>query len=663
LYGATVTQPFRFNRTSGALEFLTERSPAVVAMTADSNGVVYAGIKYRCVVLEVYLGSCYVLDAFVGSSVIELHQFKPPDGCGEFGCQGNEIVTALLATPGALYGAGGPTQFFRYDASGFHALPPVGAVRRNVSGLTLATDGRIYGVNSDGGSDGNGCAFRLDADGTVTILQCFAGGSDVGAIEGGLVETADGTFLGLMVVSDPPTGGLAYGLTPSGEFSVRHHFEGNAEGSLPTHLIQSTDGALYGTTMMGGGLLNSGTIYRLADRGSVDVLHAVPSFRLETTVDATPTLMQATDGMLYATYIDTSFGGVFRVTTSGAYEHVHSFWESAASDPAGSLIQARDGLLYGTTRFSGVNIGGTVFQLQPDGSVTILHQFDGTTEGMRPAAGVLQGSDGAFYGTTSQGGPLDAGTVFRMAGDGSVTVLHAFNGPAEGAGSVAPLIQARDGSFYGTTFTGGSANLGTVFRLTPAGSFSVVHTFTGADGANPSAALTETADGTLHGVTQRGGANGRGAVFKLTASGAFTLVHSFTGADGERPTRALVQGDDGYLYGTAERGGPSGGGVVFRLVDVSCEDTLTVGYAGGTLNITFHIRSVVPSTWSAWLVARNQVFPIWSVPVPAVTPAVSFAVPVANFPHLGSIGVLTTLANPSVGAVCGDWKTIDTGLR
>jgi uncharacterized repeat protein (TIGR03803 family) len=318
--------------------------------------------------------------------------------------------------------------------------------------------------------------------------------------------------------------------------------------------------------------------------------------------------------------------------------------------------------VYGTTLFSGTSFGGTVFQLPTAGGATIVHLFDGT-DGLTPAAALLQGRDGAFYGTTSQGGALDAGTVFRMAGDGSVSVLHAFNGPADGAGSVAPLIQTRDGSLYGTTFGGGTANLGTVFRLTPAGSFTVVHTFTGGDGANPSAALVEAADGNLYGVTQSGGAQGRGAVFRLTASGVFTLVHSFTGADGERPTRALVQGDDGYLYGTAERGGPSGGGVVFRLIDVSCEDTLSLTYTAGTLNIAFHIRSVVPSTLSAWLVARSQVFPLWSVAIPAVTPAVSFTLPVPGFPHVGPIGVLTTLANPAVGSACGDWKTVDTGLR
>jgi uncharacterized repeat protein (TIGR03803 family) len=134
--------------------------------------------------------------------------------------------------------------------------------------------------------------------------------------------------------------------------------------------------------------------------------------------------MQATDGMLYGTYIDTSLGGaVFRMATSGAYEQLHRFWGTPADYPAGSPIQARDGLLYGTTLFSGGHFGGTVFQLQPDGGATIVHQFDGTTEGMTPAAALLQGSDGAFYGTTAQGGPFDAGTVFRMA----ATVRSSFS--------------------------------------------------------------------------------------------------------------------------------------------------------------------------------------------------------------------------------------------
>ena len=206
-------------------------------------------------------------------------------------------------------------------------------------------------------------------------------------------------------------------------------------------------------------------------------------------------------------------------------------------------------------------------------SVDVPHALTArSSDGAVPSAALIQAADGNFYGTTAAGGIAMAGTVFKMTPSGTVTVLHAFTGgPADGANPSAALIQAADGDFYGTTSGGGGAPgaaYGTVFKMAPSGAVTILHAFTGgaADGANPRAALIQATDGNFYGTTSAGGAANLGTVFQMTPSGAVTVLHAFAGGrnDGASPLAALLQANDGNFYGTTYGGGLDQG-TVFKM--------------------------------------------------------------------------------------------------
>jgi uncharacterized repeat protein (TIGR03803 family) len=177
----------------------------------------------------------------------------------------------------------------------------------------------------------------------------------------------------------------------------------------------------------------------------------------------------------------------------------------------------------------------------------------------------VQGTDGNFYGTTYQGGTSGYGTVFQITPAGTLTTLHSFANSSDGGYPDAGLVQGTDGNFYGTTANGGTSGYGTVFQITPAGTLTTLHSFSGSDGRNPYATLVQGTDGNFYGTTANGGTSGAGTVFKITPAGTLTTLHSFSGTDGSYPQAGLVQGTDGNFYGTTSQSGPLGGGVVFRL--------------------------------------------------------------------------------------------------
>ena len=173
-----------------------------------------------------------------------------------------------------------------------------------------------------------------------------------------------------------------------------------------------------------------------------------------------------------------------------------------------------------------------------------------------PEAGLVQGSDGNFYGTTYVGGANGDGTVFKTTPSGTLTTLYSFAG-SDGDTPVAGLVQSRDGNFYGTTSAGGVNDGGTVFKITPSGTLTTLYSFAGngSDGANPFAELVQGSDGNFYGTTLSGGENNDGTVFKITPSGTLTTLYSFAGSDGDQAYAGLVQGSDGNFYGTTYAGG------------------------------------------------------------------------------------------------------------
>jgi uncharacterized repeat protein (TIGR03803 family) len=258
--------------------------------------------------------------------------------------------------------------------------------------------------------------------------------------------------------------------------------------------------------------------------------------------------------------------------------NLHSFVGSPTDGafPFAGLVQGSDGNFYGTTGHGGTNTDGMVFRISPGGGETILYSFGiFPTDGVNPSAGLVQGSDGYFYGTTEGGGTYANGTVFRISPSGSYTSLYSFGSQPNDGQNPNPLVQGSDGNFYGTTLGGGTAGDGILFRISPGGSETILYSFVGspADGAVPFAGLVQAIDGNFYGTTYLGGTNdvvfgGDGTVFRISPSGNYTNLYSFGSSptDGENPFAALVQGSDGNLYGTTDAGGGGGmNGTVFRI--------------------------------------------------------------------------------------------------
>ena len=232
--------------------------------------------------------------------------------------------------------------------------------------------------------------------------------------------------------------------------------------------------------------------------------------------------------------------------------------------PYAGLIQATDGSFYGTTRNGGASGRGTIFRLDAAGTVTTLHHFTGGSDGAYPYAGVIQAADGTFYGTTLSGGANDSGVIYRLDTAGTLTTLHSFSLDAL---TYAGLIQAADGSFYGANYWERTAYDGVIFKLDAAGTFTFVHRFSApGEGQSPFGGLTLGPGGSLYGTTEGGGAFSKGTVFRFDPAGTGTLttLHSFTGGDdGDSPRADLTLGRDGSFYGTTVSGGT--GGTVFRV--------------------------------------------------------------------------------------------------
>ena len=188
--------------------------------------------------------------------------------------------------------------------------------------------------------------------------------------------------------------------------------------------------------------------------------------------------------------------------------------------PRAGLVQGNDGNFYGTTYSRGTSNLGTVFRISPGGSETNLYSFVGSpNDGQNPSAGLVLGSDGNFYGTTYHGGTYNSGTVFRINFSGSETNLYSFgSSPTDGTQPPYGLMQGNDGNFYGTTYTGWTSNLGTVFRISPDGGETNLYSFVGSpnDGQNPSSGLVQGRDGNYYGTTGVGGTSNLGTVFRMS---------------------------------------------------------------------------------------------------------------------------------------------------
>jgi len=352
------------------------------------------------------------------------------------------------------------------------------------SGLVQGVDGNLYGVTNTGGNSNGGIFFKITPNGTLTTLynfcslpNCADGEYPVG---GALALGTDGNFYGTtdrggtVVNNGCPLGcGTVFKITSTGSVTTLHSFGQGDDGQYPLGgLIQGADGSFYGATAFGG-----------ANRVCLD------------------------------SYGRTGCGAIFKSTSTGVVTTLYSFCPQHGSCvdgelPEGGVIQGSDGNFYGTTFEGGNTMNGTVFAVTPAGQLTTLYSFcpqKPCTDGSEPEAGLVQGSDGSIYGTTYIGGN-DFGTIFKIPPGGNLTTLYKFCPNAEpcpdGASPIAPLIQATDGNYYGTTFNGGQTDSGRIFKITPSGEYTIVYSFpTSNEASGPRAPLVQRTDGRFFGTT------------------------------------------------------------------------------------------------------------------------------------------------------------------
>jgi uncharacterized repeat protein (TIGR03803 family) len=299
--------------------------------------------------------------------------------------------------------------------------------------------------------------------------------------------------------------------------------------------------------------------------------------------DVNGNLAEDSSGNFYGTTIwggDFGYGTIFKAATDGTLTTLVSFPDT--DYPAGGLTLGPDGNFYGITYPGNAGLYGNVFRMTPSGAFTNLVSFPGIDplfNGYAPVAALTLGNDGSFYGTTLSGGSSSLGSVFRVTTDGTFTTLVSFDG-ANGAKPTAALTLGKDGNFYGTTFYGSSSGSGTVFQVTPSGSLTTLASFSAADGWRPGA-VTQGTDGNWYGATYGGGDSNGGTVFRVTPDGTLSTLISFDRTTGISPSD-LALGDDGNFYGTtASAGGTSnqGQGTVFQLTTNGTLTTL-VSFAG-----------------------------------------------------------------------------------
>jgi uncharacterized repeat protein (TIGR03803 family) len=541
------------------------------------------------------------------------------------------------------------------------------------NGLTADNEGNFYGVSEGGGTNYDGTVFKLGVDGTFTSLYTFTNGIDGDSPAGGLLLAGDGNLYGITRYGGAYDNGTIFRISPAGDLLTLANFDGY-QGDMPeAALIQGSDGKLYGTTVYGGAGFSDlngpfggyGVIYRLSIDGPLQItrqpqdLNAFAGDTINLGVSvfgAMPVTYQWMKGgtnivdggnvsgsgspLLTLTNVSTADVASYSVVASNVYGSITSkvaalqvvfappvivvgpvgqtvlaeTTVSLAAQATGDAPLSYQWQMNGANLANGGNLSGvnsttltvtsattadtgtysivvsnaldsvsstgavltvlpvTVLPVTvPGASLSIVDGF--TNSGYAgedgpyiPYASVVQATDGNFYGTSLAGGSQDFGTIFKLTPAGTLSVLHSFTNGPDGATPFAGLVQAADGNLYGASFQGVSSFYGTIFRLKTSGAFTPLYTFEGAlDGGNDIGSLIQGSDGNLYGSAATGGSNGFGALFSLTTGGVFAPLWSFSSRDGSYPAGPLLQGSDGSLYGTTALGGSNNVGTVFAI--------------------------------------------------------------------------------------------------
>ena len=480
-------------------------------------------------------------------------------------------VLCLLIAPSSLHAGIILTNIFSFN--GTNGSFPVTLVR--------AGNNKFYGITENGGPNyaGEGALdvggiYSITSDGVFSNLFFFEFTNGVNGLY--LTPGTDGDFYGT-------TDNTVFKLNPDGTMANPHLADFAAEFQLPLGLLQDRDGTLYGTTEFNGSS-EYGTIYKIDTNG---VFSTLATFNGTNGLHPMSLLLGADNnfyglaqqgGKGFSFAGDGGDGTIFRVDRSGNLTNVFNF-----SDPnavPNSMVQGSDGDLYVVTYgATGAPDNGSIFRISTNGVLVWSFSFNGTNGS--GGTWITAGSDGNFYGVTSWGGSnydgtynSGFGTIFRITPNGSFTSLAQFDGTNDNTPGT--IIQGTDGNLYGTSMRGGALSNGAVFKvilptcaqkplmLTSVANFNDTN-------SDDFPALMQASDGMLYGVTQTGGAFGNGTVFRCTLSGSLTTLVSFNGTNGADPTAPPLQAADGIFYGTAG-GGPGwngtnafGYGIIYRM--------------------------------------------------------------------------------------------------
>jgi uncharacterized repeat protein (TIGR03803 family) len=309
--------------------------------------------------------------------------------------------------------------------------------------------------------------------------------------------------------------------------------------------------------------------------------------------DPFPAVIRDAAGNLFGT---TDYAGqfnagvVFKVSKTGQETVLYSFCSSSGCPdgeyPYAPLVQDAAGNLYGTTQYGGAASIGVVFKVSPTGTETVLHSFTGGADGALPYGGLFRDPAGTLYGTTESGGAANLGVAFKITKAGKETVLHSFTGSAKDGSEPASASFYMDAqrNLYSVTSHGGTANEGVLYKLTPKGKLTVLHSFAAGttDGCYPYGTPAVDAHGNMYGGTGGCGTSNFGVVWKVSKNGSETILHNFAGAsDGQSPLAGVILDAAGNIYGTTNTGGASGFGTAFE-VNKKGKFTLLHTFTGGT---------------------------------------------------------------------------------
>ncbi|MBX2963124.1 MAG: T9SS type A sorting domain-containing protein [Cyclobacteriaceae bacterium] len=514
-----------------------------------------------------------------GNEFYRLHSFT-----GENGAEPSEL---LEATNGRIYGgtnSGGNLSYgliysLKLDGSDFQIVhrPEINDYHDGIwfgSKFIKTSDGHILGTASSGGIYGMGVLFRINPsensyEKIFTFGDLFSGGGPTSS----LLSLPNGKIIGNTLTGGIHNSGTIYEIDQNGgnyktlyEFDPTEAKNPNQFMALDEHL------ALYGSSNLGGPN-NGGSIFKFeVANNQFSILH---SACLNGCLPTSAPIMTEAGDIYGATQRGGRFGGgvVYKISKNGRFQRLVEFSSANGASPnSPTILYGSDRHIYGMTSSGGTQSSGVIYRVNTNSDdFETIHEFANVVNGgAHPYTGLMEASDGKLYGTTTYGGQIGGGVIFKIDKNGTgFTVLKNLS-MESGINPYGSLIEGSDGFLYGTTSGGGINNVGVIFKISKSGNeFTKLHDFSLSNGTSPSTALSEIRNGVLMGVTEMGGTFNGGTIFSIHSNGSnFQVLHNFSLNTGTNPTSPLIQLTYGeFLFGVTRNGGSSNytQGLIYRI--------------------------------------------------------------------------------------------------